>query len=344
MSVLRAEPADGRLTVDRLATPHDPVEVVLFDTLEVGCDGDAIREPHRHDYHELIWTRKGVGRHMLDNRTVPVVPGTITVIGKGQVHVFERAHGLVGAAMRFGDELLHEGPIARSDPAWLFAGCGGWNVTVPESYHAPLEAAIATLKAESAGPLDARSADLQRHLLSVLLLWIERWYDGQRTERRDGEHAAALELFRRFSRVLERDFSAHHDAGWYADALAMPPAALSHALSASRRQADEGARHRPRHARGRAPACASPTAPSARSPSRPASATRCTSRAPSSATRPAADGLPRPDRASAGVTRAQRCTRPRSVKTRPRSVMSNLDSATQCGTRPRSVMSMDPRS
>ena len=231
MSVLRPAPADGRLTVDRLANRHDPVEVVLFDSLEVGCDGDAIREPHRHDYHELIWTRCGAGRHMLDHRTVPVVPGTITVIGKGQVHVFERAHGLYGAAVRFGDELLHEGPVARSDPAWLFAGCGGWNVTVPESYHAPLESAIATLKAESAGPLDPRSADLQRHLLSVLLLWIERWYDGQRTERRDGDDASALELFRRFSRVLERDFAAHHDAGHYADALAMPQATLSHALS-----------------------------------------------------------------------------------------------------------------
>jgi AraC family transcriptional regulator, transcriptional activator of pobA len=231
---LRAAPSapvgNGRLTVDRLERQHDPVEVVLFDELEVGCNGDAIREPHRHDYHELIWTRSGAGRHQLDNRTVPVVPGTITVIGRGQVHVFERAHGLVGAAVRFGDELLHEGPIARADPAWLFAGCGGWNVTVPESYHAPLEATIATLRSESAGPLDARSADLQRHLLSVLLLWIERWYDGQRTERRDGD-VAALELFRRFSRLLERDFSAHHDAGHYADALAMPQAALSHALS-----------------------------------------------------------------------------------------------------------------
>lgn len=233
-SVSRAEPgapADCRLTVDRLATPHDPVEIVLFDALEVGCDGDAIREPHRHDYHELIWTREGVGRHLLDNRTVPVVPGTITVIGKGQIHVFERAHGVVGAAVRFGDELLHEGPIARADPAWLFAGCGGWNVTVPESYHAALEATIATLKAESAGPLDPRSADLQRHLLSVLLLWIERWYDGQRTESRDGEQAAELEIFRRFSRVLERDFAAHHDAAHYAEALAMPPATLSHALT-----------------------------------------------------------------------------------------------------------------
>ncbi len=231
MSVPRAgAPAGGRLTVDRLADRHDPVEVVLLDALEVGSDGDGVREPHRHDYHELIWTRTGSGRHMLDDRPVPVVPGTITVIGRGQVHVFERAHALSGAAVRFGDELLHEGPLARADPSWLFAGCGGWNVTVPDSHHAPLEATIATLAAESAGPLDARSADLQRHLLSVLLLWIERWYDGQHTERRDG-HDASLALFRRFSRVLERDFAAHHDAAHYADALATAQATLSHALS-----------------------------------------------------------------------------------------------------------------
>jgi AraC family transcriptional activator of pobA len=237
VSVLRADPAapppgrgDGRLTVDRLESRHDPVEVVLFDVLEVGSEGDEVREPHRHDYHELIWTRAGSGHHSLDNRTVAVVPGTITVIGRGQVHVFERARGLVGAAVRFGEELLHEGPIARSDPAWLFGGCGGWTVTVPVSQRDALEATIGALAAESAGPLDGRSADLQRHLLSVLLLWIERWYDGQRTERR-GEDDAQLELFRRFSSLLERDFAAHHDAGHYADALAMPPASLSHALT-----------------------------------------------------------------------------------------------------------------
>jgi AraC family transcriptional activator of pobA len=237
VSVLRGElPAstsaggDARLTVDRLARRHDPVEVVLFDGLEVGSDGASVRAPHRHDYHELIWTRAGSGQHMLDDRTVPVVPGTVTVIGRGQVHVFERARRVAGAAVRFGEELLHEGPIARADPAWLLAGCGGWTVTVPESYHVALEATIATLAAESAGPLDARSADLQRHLLSVLLLWIERWYDGQHTECRDDDDAA-LALYRRFSRVLERDFAAHHEAGHYADALAMPQATLSHALS-----------------------------------------------------------------------------------------------------------------
>jgi AraC family transcriptional activator of pobA len=62
------------------------------------------------------------------------------------------------------------------------------------------------------------------------LLWIERWYDGERTERRD-EQDGALAIFRRFANVLERDFAKHHDAGHYADALAMPAAALSQALT-----------------------------------------------------------------------------------------------------------------
>ena len=71
---------------------------------------------------------------------------------------------------------------------------------------------------------------LQRHLLLVLLLWIERWYDATRTERREPDDAD-VQLYRRFDQVLERDFARHHDAVHYADALAVPPAALSQALN-----------------------------------------------------------------------------------------------------------------
>jgi AraC family transcriptional regulator, transcriptional activator of pobA len=238
VSVPRAEPAppaqtargNGGLTVDRLASSVDPVQVVLFDAFEVGSDGDPVREPHRHDYHELIWIKEGSGQHILDGREVPVVPGSLTVIGRGQVHVFERTRSVSGAAVRFGDELLHEGRIARTDPSWLLAGCGGWAVTVPRGYVDALESVIKTLAAEAAGPLDSHSADLQRHLLSVILVWIERWYDAERTERRDvGD--TGIQLFRRFARVLERDFADHHDAVHYADALAVPPATLSQALN-----------------------------------------------------------------------------------------------------------------
>jgi AraC family transcriptional activator of pobA len=241
VSVPRAEPAPppsrpgpgdggGGLTVDRLPTPGVAVQVVRFDALDVGSDGTAVREPHRHDYHELIWIKDGSGHHLLDGRQVPVVPGTLTVIGRGQVHVFERAQGVSGAAVRFGEELLHEGRIARTDPSWLLAGCGRWLVAVPCGYADAVESTIAMLAAETSRPPDPHSADLQRHLLSLLLVWIERWYDAQRIERQEVDDAG-IQLFRRFAHVLERDFAAHHDAVHYADALAVPPATLSQTLN-----------------------------------------------------------------------------------------------------------------
>ena len=49
------------IAVDRLADRGaDAVQVVLLDGFSV-APGEA-REPHRHDYHELIWVREGSGR------------------------------------------------------------------------------------------------------------------------------------------------------------------------------------------------------------------------------------------------------------------------------------------
>jgi AraC family transcriptional activator of pobA len=240
VSIPRAEPpsspsppagGDGGLPVDRLqSSPADPVQVALFDGFDVGADGEPVREPHRHDYHELVWIREGSGHHLLDGQLVPILPGTLTVIGRGQVHVLERARSVHGATVRFGDEILHEGHLARTDPSWLLAGCGRWTVTVPADHIDALESTIRMLAAESARPADPHSAHIQLHLLSLALVWIERWYDDQRTERREVDDAG-VQLFRRFAGLLERDFATHHDAVHYADVLAVPPAALSGALN-----------------------------------------------------------------------------------------------------------------
>jgi AraC family transcriptional activator of pobA len=101
---------------------------------------------------------------------------------------------------------------------------------VPDDDAGALEAVIAALRAETTRPADPRSAELERHLVSVLLLWVERWYDASRTEFRAADDAE-VELHRRFAQLLERDFARHHDAAHYADALAVPPAALARALT-----------------------------------------------------------------------------------------------------------------
>jgi AraC family transcriptional regulator, transcriptional activator of pobA len=219
-------PAAGRLSLDRLDA-GEAVEVVWLEDERIGAG--TVREPHRHDYHEVIWVRCGAGQHLIDGRPVPVRPGTVTLIGRGQVHVFERAEGLTAGVLRFGDELL-AGAAQRVAPGWLLAGRGGRTIAVPPGEAGALEAAIRAVQAEAARPPDPLTADVQRHLVAVVLLWIERWYEGARTERRDADDAE-VQLHRRFARLLEDDFARHHDAAHYADALAVPPAALSRALT-----------------------------------------------------------------------------------------------------------------
>jgi AraC family transcriptional regulator, transcriptional activator of pobA len=213
------------LSLDRM---EGAVEVVPLDGVEIG--GARVREPHRHDYHELIWVREGEGAHRLDGRDVPVEARTLTVIGRGQVHVFAFGRGLRGAVVRFGDEMVYGGAERRAAPGWLLAGRGGRTVPVPAGDVQALEGVIAALAAEVALPPDARAAELSHHLIAVLLMWVERWYDASRSEAREPGDAD-IQLQRRFAGLLERDFARHHDAGHYADALGVPPAALSRALS-----------------------------------------------------------------------------------------------------------------
>jgi AraC family transcriptional activator of pobA len=208
------------MDIDRLAAPL--AVVVLRDAAFGSAVDRGVRAPHRHDYHELLWTRSGSGSHLIDGERSAVRPLTVTVIGRGQVHVFEAARGLSGAVVRFGGELLFE-----ASPAWLVGGRGALTVDVPVGEADAFEGTISTLAAELARPQDGCSVDLQRHLLSALLLWVERWHDDATHERPDEGEA----LYRRFVAVLERDFARFHDAAHYADALAVPAAALSRALA-----------------------------------------------------------------------------------------------------------------
>ena len=219
------------LAVDRLPEAGPSVEVVLLEDESYGAGTDrGPRRPHRHDYHELIWTRCGTGHHLIDGEVSTVEPNTIALIARGQVHVFEQAIGLYGAVVRFGDELLHTDATARANPKWLLAGRGVRTTAVPAGDVPRLEGVIESLAAETRRPADSRTIDLQRHMLAALLLWVERWYEARLSQQRDADDPE-LSLYRRFSDVLERDFVRHHDAGYYADKLGVPQSVLSRALT-----------------------------------------------------------------------------------------------------------------
>jgi len=221
------EAAPRELTVDRLADQAEPAEVVWLDGMDVRAQDR--REPHRHDYHELIWIRSGRGRHLIDGEALPVEPGTVTIIGRGQVHVFDEGEDLHGAVLRLREDLL-TGEAQRVTASWLLTGRCGRSVLVPDGEADRLETLLRALDDELRRPAGPGSAELRRHLISVVLLWMERWYDQVRAERPETDDAE-IQLLRRFVRLLERDYAHHHEVAHYAGELGVPPAALSRTLS-----------------------------------------------------------------------------------------------------------------
>lgn len=215
-------PDRRRLATDRLAT-DGAVEVRLIDGFAVG-EG-PIREPHRHDYHELMWLREGEGVQLIDGEAYKIVPGTVTVIARGQVHQFRRARGLSGGLLRITDAAL------TGEEGWLLARHGATVIAVPPGERARFEAVLRALHAETRRPPDPYAADLARHLTATLLLWLARWHDASRAERPEAD-AADVALQRRFAERLEHDYPRHHDVAHYAAALGVPAAALSRALVA----------------------------------------------------------------------------------------------------------------
>jgi len=210
-----------RLSVDRLRDAAAAVEVVLLDGFRVG-EG-PIRDPHRHDYHELLWIRAGSGEHLIDGEPLAVEPGTVTVIARGQIHQFRHAEGLSGAILRVTDAAVATG--------WLLGGRGGRSIPVPRGERGRFEAVLRALHAETRRPPDPFTPALADHLTATVLLWLERWHAASRTERPQADDAEVA-LQRRFAELLERDFARHHDVAHYADALGVPAAALARALVA----------------------------------------------------------------------------------------------------------------
>jgi AraC family transcriptional activator of pobA len=103
-------------------------------------------------------------------------------------------------------------------------------VPVPDDRADLFEALLRALEEELRRPDEPESYKVRSHLISVVLLWIERWYDASRVGHPDPDEAE-LGLLRRFIPVLERDYADHHEAGHYADELRVPPATLSRALT-----------------------------------------------------------------------------------------------------------------
>ncbi len=192
----------------------------------------AMELPHRHNYQEILVIQSGYGRHVIDGHAADLVPHTVALIGKGQVHLFEHAHNLSGWIVRFTDDFV---PAGLFNPPWndhapLFNQLGRaatLALDLPE-FHA-IERICHEIEQEWTHASALQAEHALRHLLGVLLIRLERSY--QHALHRTDHDREACGVYQQFAILLEQHVAARHDVQFYADALQLAPAKLSKLLS-----------------------------------------------------------------------------------------------------------------
>ncbi len=196
---------------------------------------DAEDDAHRHNFQEIIWVESGNGRHQIDEAVLELKPSTFYLIAKGQVHHFLGGQELVGYLVRFTDDFLLE--TASISVAWnyrvsLFNNVAGSNVLgVETAVYDEFVALLHMMAREHNSAGHYGQSELLRHLLSVLLLKLERLRQEQVVEVGDGKASGEdTAVFNTFLHLLEMQYKETHLVADYADKMGITPRQLSRIL------------------------------------------------------------------------------------------------------------------
>jgi AraC family transcriptional activator of pobA len=188
--------------------------------------------PHRHNYHEIFVVQSGHGQHAIDGQSTDLLPCTVSLITKGQVHIVEHLTELTGWLIRFTDDFL---PAGFTSQTWnyhatLFNQLGyNHTLTIQPSDVDALGHVLDLMESEWIQAHTFQQESVLRHLLSVLIIRLERIYQNSlcanQLEREE------YRVYQQFMTLLEYHFAHHHDVQYYATALQIAPIKLSRILS-----------------------------------------------------------------------------------------------------------------
>jgi len=85
--------------------------VILTMEEITAVQGDFADLPHRHNYYSVIWSFTATGKHIIDFREYPILPGHIFFVSPNQVHQVITNPGSTGILIFFTPEFLLKNSI-----------------------------------------------------------------------------------------------------------------------------------------------------------------------------------------------------------------------------------------
>ena len=203
----------------------------LIRPLVKNIDREAIPEkPHRHNFQEIIWIKKGIGKHRVDDKTLHLKPRTFYLISQGQVHEFLEGKNLDGYLIRFANDLLPGLNASQSSTFYtsLLSKISPVNeITLNIKEEKEYETILKQLEEEYINPeIKYGKKSLIQHFLVILLIKLERKSQDlslRITDELDNDKKSYL----KFLHLLEEQYFNNRNFTSYASQLGIPPRKLS---------------------------------------------------------------------------------------------------------------------
>lgn len=180
---------------------------------------------HVHSFYEILWFQEGTGHHTVDFVEYAVQPGTIFFISPGQIHHFDHREGYQGVTIKMCTDLLKNSTADGSGIDKMFLKYNAFHTYDSIPYYQidaqtalTLQPLVEEMENESYRYGELGNIDILKSLLCIFLAKVER-YGTHETEQRLEAIKPSHQLFVRFRRMIEQEFTHLHTVQEYADQL-----------------------------------------------------------------------------------------------------------------------------
>lgn len=175
--------------------------------------------PHQLTFYNLIFFTEGEGRHFVDFNWYPVKKGSVIYLAKEQVNAFELSEQLDGFCVIFTEAYFVKCfSTLPNDFVFRLFNPELMSPVVDTSIDPDFDTYFNLLNKEYKKEISSNRANILDSLFTVIISKLEEIKQQQSNVELD---SAKKLLFQRFSSLIETHFSAHRDAQFYAQELAI---------------------------------------------------------------------------------------------------------------------------